>query len=122
MARTKTTDYSDSINCPIAYTISIFEGKWKWLLIYVLSEEGTMRYGELKKCLPSITHKMLSQQLKGLEKLGLISRKVYHQIPPKVEYTLTQKGSSLLPILDLMCTWGAKHDPTWKKGLNSRQG
>jgi len=94
---------------PVTYTLSIFEGKWKWLIIYVLSEEGTLRYGELKKDLPNITHKMLSQQLKALEKMELISRKSYHQIPPKVEYTLTKKGSSLLPILNLMCEWGQKN-------------
>ena len=96
---------------PVTYTLSIFEGKWKWLIIYVLSEEGTLRYGELKKALPDITHKMLSQQLKALEKLELISRKAYHQIPPMVEYSLTKKGSSLLPILDLMCEWGQKNCP-----------
>ena len=96
---------------PVTYTLSIFEGKWKWLIIYVLSEEGTLRYGELKKNLSNITHKMLSQQLKALEALELVSRKVYHQIPPKVEYALTKKGSSLLPILDLMCEWGQKNCP-----------
>ena len=96
---------------PVTYTLSIFEGKWKWLIIYVLSEEGTLRYGELKKNLSNITHKMLSQQLKALEALELVSRKVYHQIPPKVEYALTKKGSSLLPILDLMCEWGQANSP-----------
>ncbi len=100
---------------PVTYTLSIFEGKWKWLIIYVLSEEGTLRYGELKRNLSNITHKMLSQQLKALEKLELVSRKVYHQIPPKVEYSLTKKGSSLLPILDLMCEWGQANCPATKK-------
>lgn len=105
-------DYSDSFNCPITYTISIFEGKWKWLIIYVLSEEGVRRYGELKRHLPGITHKMLSQQLKELEKMGLVARKVYQQIPPKVEYSITKKGSSLVPVLDLMCEWGERNSPT----------
>ena len=98
-----------SFDCPITYVLSIFEGKWKWLIIYVLSEEGVLRYGVLKKCLPGITHKMLSQQLKELERMLLITRKVYHQIPPKVEYALTKKGTSLRPILDLMCKWGQKN-------------
>ena len=100
-----------SFDCPITYTISILGGKWKWLILYILAEESTLRYGVLKKCLPNITHKMLSQQLKELEKLELINRKSYHQIPPKVEYSLTEKGSSLMPILDRMCEWGQKHCP-----------
>jgi DNA-binding HxlR family transcriptional regulator len=80
MTRSKTSDYN--FDCPVTHTLSVFEGKWKWLIIYVLSEEGTLRYGELKRNLPKITHKMLSQQLKELEKMQLISRKAYHQIPP----------------------------------------
>jgi DNA-binding HxlR family transcriptional regulator len=111
MAKREFENYSDSFDCPITYTISIFERKWKWLIIYVLSEEKTLRYGELKRCLPTITHKMLSQELKELEKLQLISRKVYDQIPPKVEYSLTRRGVSLIPILDLMCSWGEKNRP-----------
>lgn len=96
---------------PVTYTLAIFEGKWKWLIIYVLSEEGTLRYGKLKRNLSNITHKMLSQQLKALEELELVSRRSYHQIPLKVEYALTKKGASLLPILDLMCEWGQKNCP-----------
>ena len=110
MSKSKASE--NNFECqPVTYTLSIFEGKWKWLIIYVLSEEGTLRYGELKKNLSNITHKMLSQQLKALEELELVSRKAYHQIPPKVEYSLTKKGSSLLPILDLMCEWGQKNCP-----------
>lgn len=111
MAQRARKDYSDSFNCPVTYTISIFERKWKWLIVYVLSEEKVLRYGELKKSLPKITHKMLSQELKELEKLQLINRQVYNQIPPKVEYSLTKKGASLLPIIDLMCAWGEKNGP-----------
>ena len=111
MSKRDVRDYSDSFDCPVAYTISIFERKWKWLIIYVLSQEKILRYGELKRCLPKITHKMISQELKELESLKLINRKVYNQIPPKVEYFLTKKGASLLPIIDLMCEWGAKNHP-----------
>ena len=81
-------------------------GKWRWLIIYKLSENGILRYGELKKALPPITHKMLSQELKELEAQKLIHREEYHQIPPIVEYSLTEKGQTLLPILDLMSKWG----------------
>ena len=112
---TKPNKISYNLDCAITYTLSIFESKWKWLIIDVLSEEGTIRYGELKRCLPDITHKMLSQQLKGLEKMNLIVRKVYHQIPPKVEYSLTKKGTTLLPIIDLMCKWGLKNSPAGTK-------
>ena len=102
---------SYTLDCAITYTLSIFEGKWKWLIIDVLSQEGVIRYGELKRCLPGITHKMLSQQLKELEKMQLILRKSYHQIPPKVEYSLTKKGTTLLPIIELMCKWGVENRP-----------
>jgi DNA-binding HxlR family transcriptional regulator len=113
MTKAKTVSYT--LDCAITYTLSIFEGKWKWLIIDVLSQEGTIRYGELKSCLTGITHKMLSQQLKELEKMDLILRKSYHQIPPKVEYSLTKKGTTLLPIIDLMCQWGVKNRPKGKK-------
>ncbi|MBH1941810.1 helix-turn-helix transcriptional regulator [Mobilitalea sibirica] len=99
-------------DCPVTYTLSVLGGKWKWLIIYILSGEGTLRYGELRRNLSGITHKMLSQQLKELEADQLINRKEYHQIPPKVEYSLTQKGQTLIPILDLMCYWG---ETNWSK-------
>jgi len=100
------TEEELNLNCPVTYTLSVLGGKWKWLIIYILSEQGTLRYGELKRALAGITHKMLSQQLKELETEQLINRKEYHQIPPKVEYSLTPRGQTLLPILDLMCEWG----------------
>jgi len=109
MAQAKKENYT--LDCAITYTLSIFEGKWKWLIIDVLSQEGTIRYGQLKRNLQNITHKMLSQQLKELEKMQLIIRKSYHQMPPKVEYSLTKKGTTLLPIINLMCKWGVENRP-----------
>lgn len=100
---------SNSSECPIIYTIAVVGGKWKWVIIYKLSENGVLRYGELKTTLPTITHKMLSHELKELEAEKLIHREEYHQIPPKVEYSLTGKGETLLPILDLMFKWGAEN-------------
>ena len=97
--------------CPIIYTLAVVGGKWRWLIIYKLSEDGILRYGELKRTLPPITHKMLSQELKELEAEKLIHREEYHQIPPKVEYSLTEKGKTLLPILDLMSKWGMENKP-----------
>lgn len=101
----------DDCDCSIIYTLAVVGGKWKWLILYKLFENGILRYGQLKKILPAITHKMLSQELKGLEAEQLIHREEYHQIPPKVEYSLTAKGKTLLPILDLMSKWGDENRP-----------
>lgn len=101
----------EECNCAIIYTLSVVGGKWKWLIMYKLSENGVLRYGELKRVLPLITHKMLSQQLKELEAQHLVYRKEYQQIPPKVEYSLTDKGRTLLPIMDLMSQWGSENRP-----------
>ncbi|CUH97719.1 hypothetical protein P22_3854 [Propionispora sp. 2/2-37] len=97
--------------CSVAYTLSIVGGKWKWLILFKLFQNGVLRYGEIKKHIPPITHKMLSQQLKELETEQLINRKEYHQIPPKVEYSLTERGETLIPILQLMSEWGIKNKP-----------
>jgi DNA-binding HxlR family transcriptional regulator len=91
---------------PFEYTLSIISGKWKLKVIYLLACIGTLRYGELKKNIEGITHKMLSSQLKELENENIIFRKEYPQIPPKVEYSLTQKGQSLIPLVRNMCEWG----------------
>ena len=98
--------WSTDSECPIVYTLAVVGGKWRWLIIYKLSEAKILRYGELKRTLPHITHKMLSQELKELEAEKLIHRKEYPQVPPKVEYSLTEKGKTLVPILELMSKWG----------------
>jgi DNA-binding HxlR family transcriptional regulator len=107
----KKHDEALTLECPVTYTLSILGGKWKWLIIYLLFEHNILRYGELKKRLVGITHKMLSQQLKELDAANLINRKEYQQIPPKVEYSLSEQGKTLLPILNLMCEWGRKNHP-----------
>lgn len=107
----KKRDEALTLECPVTYTLSILGGKWKWLIIYLLFEHNILRYGELKKRLLGITHKMLSQQLKELDAANLINRKEYQQIPPKVEYSLSEQGKTLLPILNLMCEWGRKNHP-----------
>ena len=93
---------------PFGYTLSIIGGKWKMIILYWLFEVNTVRYNELKRLIGSTSHKMLSSQLKDLEKDGLIIRKEYPQIPPRVEYSLTQKGRSLFPLMEEMCKWGAQ--------------
>lgn len=93
-------------SAPFEYTLSIIGGKWKMIIMFWLSKRKIMRYGELKKSIKGITHKMLSSQLKELESEGIIIREEYHQIPPKVEYSLSEKGKTLMPILEAMCNWG----------------
>ncbi|AND83564.1 transcriptional regulator [Clostridium tyrobutyricum] len=95
-------------NCSMELTLDIIGGKWKSLIIWHLAEK-TMRFNELKRSMPHITQKMLTQQLRSLEKDGLINRVVYNQVPPKVEYSLTSYGKDLLPILSVLCSWGVKY-------------
>lgn len=95
--------------CPIECTLNAIGGKWKILIMYYLSIDGVKRYNELKKSINGITHKMLSNQLKELENDGLVHREEYHQIPPKVEYSLTTKGLTLLPVLKIMSEWGEQN-------------
>lgn len=97
---------SEVRSCPIEDTMSLIAGKWKLVILWHLSQEHIMRYGEIKKSLTKITHKMLSQQLKELEADGFINRKAYSQVPPKVEYSLTKLGESFLPILESLTDWG----------------
>jgi len=103
------TNFMNDYECPLSYTLSIVGGKWKCLILYTLSQNGVLRYGELKKNLSSITHRILSQQLKELAVEQMIERKEYQQSPPKVEYSMTTKGKSLLPILHLMNEWGKEN-------------
>lgn len=97
-----------SVSCPIDFTIDIIGGKWSIWILWTL-QDRTSRFGELKKSIPGITEKMLIQQLKKFEKYNIISRKVYSQVPPKVEYTLTENGQSLKTIIQLIKQWGDEH-------------
>jgi len=95
-------------NCPMELTLDLIGGKWKSLILWHLGEK-TMRFSDLRRSLPQITQKMLTQQLRHLEENGLVDRLIYTQIPPKVEYSLTIAGKSLLPILSTLCHWGLHH-------------
>lgn len=90
--------------------VNMIGGKWKLRIIYVLAFHEILRYGELKRLLSPITHKMLATQLKELEKDGLVNRKAYEQIPPKVEYSLTQMGRELKPVVKEMYHWIERYD------------
>ncbi|KYZ75526.1 HxlR family transcriptional regulator [Anaerosporomusa subterranea] len=91
--------------CAMELTLDLIGGKWKSLILWHLGE-NTLRFSELRRSLPQVTQKMLTQQLRELEENGLIERFVYRQVPPKVEYSLSEAGRSLLPILATLCEWG----------------
>jgi DNA-binding HxlR family transcriptional regulator len=95
---------------PFGYTLSIISGKWKMIILYWLVEAQPIRYNELQRLIGTISHKTLSVQLKELENDGLITREEYPQIPPKVEYSLSEKGQ-LYPLMEAMCQWGEKYKP-----------
>lgn len=104
----KTAGNCDGGECPMGTAISIIGGKWKLPILYNL-RDGTMRFSQLQKALPQVTQKMLTQQLRELERDGLISRKVYAEIPPKVEYSVTLLTKKLEPILNSLCAWGMEY-------------
>ena len=92
-----------------SYTLSLINGKYKMTILYTLMEFGVVRFNEMKRYIGGISYKTLSLTLKELEADRLIQRKEYPQIPPKVEYSLTPRGESLIPILDSKCEWGDTH-------------
>ncbi|MEJ3719570.1 helix-turn-helix domain-containing protein [Paenibacillus polymyxa] len=94
---------------PFGYTVSVIGGKWKMVIIYLLAENQVVRFNDLKRQIGAITYKTLSSQLKELEADGLVYRKEYPQVPPKVEYSLTEKAETLLPVLEGLCEWGTKN-------------
>lgn len=96
------------------YTMSLIQGKYKMFILYALMEFKVVRFNELKKYIGTISYKTLSLTLKELESDDLVHREEYPQIPPKVEYSLTERGKSLMPILDMLCEWGDKNR-TYKK-------
>lgn len=93
------------VSCLVDLTMRVIGGKWKARIIWYLGKNQVLRYGELKRKLGKITHKMLTQQLRELEALDMVHRKEYYQIPPKVEYSLTQRGKTVMPLLEDMCNW-----------------
>ena len=95
-------------NCPVEATVDLIGGKYKAVILWHLMGK-TLRYSELHRLVPKATDKMLAQQLRELESNGLISRKVYPVVPPKTEYSLTEFGKTLAPILDELCSWGTEY-------------
>lgn len=92
-----------------SYTLSLINGKYKMTILYTLMEFGVVRFNEMRRYISGISFKTLSSTLKELERDQLVHREEYPQVPPKVEYSLTERGKSLMPILDQMCEWGDTH-------------
>ena len=95
--------------CPAETTLDVIGGRWKVPILWHLFG-GTKRFGELRRALAGVTQKMLTQQLRELERDGVVSRKVYPEVPPRVEYSLTDRGQSLRPVVDAMCKWAKGKD------------
>ena len=104
--------------CPVRAALSVLGGKWKPVITHYLLE-GTKRFGELRKLIPESTQKVLTEQLREMEQDGLVSRKIYHQVPLKVEYSLTAYGLTLRPVMRELCVWGQEHRA--KNGSNNNQ-
>lgn len=97
--------------CGFCYTLSLIDGRYKMVVLYALANFGVVRFNEMKKYIGKISYKTLSSTLKALEADGLVRRREYPQIPPKVEYSLTGRGRTLIPVLDLMCAWAHENGP-----------
>jgi DNA-binding HxlR family transcriptional regulator len=96
--------------CTIELCLQVIGGKWKPIILWRLHVEGVRRFGELRKAMPNISKKMLTQQLRELETDGMVSRHVHAEVPPRVEYALTGLGESVIPILESMCAWGREFE------------
>jgi DNA-binding HxlR family transcriptional regulator len=97
-----------SYHCPVEAALDVIGGKWKPLILWALGDK-ILRFNELQKALPGINTKMLTKQLRALEDDGVIERKVYAEVPPRVEYRITEFGKTLIPILESLCDWGANY-------------
>lgn len=109
--------YASEPSCSVDYAFRRIGGKYKGRIIWYLHSKTTMRYGELRKILTDVTPKMLTQTLRELEKDNLITRKVYYEVPPKVEYSLTEVGAELIPFINYLRAWGNKQIKKEKQKL-----
>ena len=114
MVKENLKKYEGISDCPVRDVLDRVGDKWSILVITILGEEGTLRFNEINAVIGTISQKMLTVTLKTLEADGLVSRKVYPQVPPRVEYTLTERGSSLLPAMTQLIDWALQHMPAIK--------
>lgn len=101
--------YQQPFGCSVEACLSVIGGRWKPVILFKLMEEGVLRFGELRRLVPDATQKTLTNQLRELEADGIVHRAVYAEVPPKVEYSLTEYGLTLRPILVAMRDWGVEH-------------
>jgi DNA-binding HxlR family transcriptional regulator len=101
-------NFNTEVDCPIAATLELIGGRWKTIILFYLSS-GKKRFGEISVRIPTISRKVLTQQLRELERDGLVNRKQYKEIPPRVEYSLTELGKSLAPVFKEMSIWGKEN-------------
>jgi DNA-binding HxlR family transcriptional regulator len=104
----KRRNFAHRPGCAVEATLDLIDGKWKGVILYHL-QSGTQRFGELRRLMPGITQRMLTKQLRALEDDRLIIRTVYAEVPPRVEYRLSETGESLRPVIDILKAWGEKH-------------
>jgi DNA-binding HxlR family transcriptional regulator len=104
-------------NCEKELTLSILSGKWKVVILWHLGVEGPHRFSNLQRLFPKISHKILTNQLRELMEDGIVNREVYPEVPPKVEYSMTERGMTILPIVEMMYEWGKKRMEEIKKEL-----
>jgi len=109
MGSTGRRRFSDKPLCSVEAAVSLIDGKWKCVILWHLLNDGTQRFNELRRRVPGATQRTLTNQLRELEEDGLVHREVYAQVPPKVEYSLTEMGDSLSPILLALREWGDQH-------------
>ncbi|CAM5783884.1 MULTISPECIES: winged helix-turn-helix transcriptional regulator [Brevibacillus] len=108
-------------NCEKELTLSIISGKWKVVILWHLGVEGPHRFSDLQRLFPKISHKMLTNQLRELMEDGIVHREVYPEVPPKVEYSMTELGMTLLPIVEMMYEWGKKRMADLKQQIHASE-
>lgn len=107
--RVSTVEESADYDCPVEATLDVIGGKWKVVILYHLTHDGTHRFAVLRRKIPGVSERILTQQLRELEDDGIVHREVYPEVPPQVVYSLTDYGKSLRPITEVMCEWGQRH-------------
>jgi len=113
------TRFDCNPGCSVEATISLLDGKWKCVILSLLMKNGTMRFNDLRRRTPDVTARMLTNQLRELEIDGLVKRKVYAQVPPKVEYRISPLGRTLEPVLDALRAWGDANISLFRKKLQA---
>ena len=107
------------LSCPAEITAEVIGGRWRTAILWYLFQ-GIQRFSDLERAIPGITHKVLTQQMRAMEKKGLVIRTIYAEVPPKVEYQVTALGLSLKPVIDAMHQWGADHGSKQDSELEKR--